>query len=126
MKNRNYTLGIDMGVASIGWSAVAPEAKWRNEGNQITQTKNDHMRGLTPFPYFHSVYSVHTVSKRVVCCCKSCQHRRLYFSFRNRLIHGHDSVDDAIVWDVIQTKLPLLLEEVERCRTERDGLDLRD
>jgi len=41
-------------------------------------------------------------------------------SFRNRLIHGYDSVDDAIVWDVIQTKLPLLLEEVERCRTKHD------
>ncbi len=32
--------------------------------------------------------------------------------FRNRLIHGYDSVDDAIVWDVIQTRLPLLKAEV--------------
>lgn len=27
---------------------------------------------------------------------------------RNRLIHGYDSVDDEIVWDVIKTKLDLL------------------
>jgi uncharacterized protein with HEPN domain len=27
---------------------------------------------------------------------------------RNRLIHGYDSVDDAIIWDVIQSKLPNL------------------
>ena len=33
--------------------------------------------------------------------------------FRNRLIHGYDSVDDDIVWDVIQTKLPDLAKEVE-------------
>ena len=32
---------------------------------------------------------------------------------RNRLIHGYDSVDDAIVWDVLQTKLPELLACVE-------------
>ena len=32
--------------------------------------------------------------------------------FRNRIIHGYDSVDDAIVWDVLQTKLPRLLDEV--------------
>lgn len=34
--------------------------------------------------------------------------------FRNRLIHGYDSVDDVIVWDVIQRKLPKLHSEVER------------
>jgi uncharacterized protein with HEPN domain len=33
--------------------------------------------------------------------------------FRNRLIHGYDSVDDGIVWDVLQTKLPDLLKGVE-------------
>ena len=33
--------------------------------------------------------------------------------FRNRLIHGYDSVDDAIVWDVLQTKMPDLLRGVE-------------
>ena len=33
--------------------------------------------------------------------------------FRNRLIHGYDSVDDGIVWDVLQTKLLDLLKDVE-------------
>jgi uncharacterized protein with HEPN domain len=32
--------------------------------------------------------------------------------FRNRLIHGYDSVDDGIVWDVLQRKLPILKIEV--------------
>ncbi|HNY38737.1 MAG TPA: DUF86 domain-containing protein [Bryobacteraceae bacterium] len=27
---------------------------------------------------------------------------------RNRLIHGYDSVDDQLVWDLVQTKLPAL------------------
>lgn len=34
-------------------------------------------------------------------------------SFRNLVIHGYDVVSDPIVWDVIQNKLPLLIEDVE-------------
>ena len=29
------------------------------------------------------------------------------------MIHGYAVVDDRIVWDVLQTKLPTLLKEVE-------------
>lgn len=32
--------------------------------------------------------------------------------FRNRLIHGYDQVDDAIVWDVISRKMPELLNNL--------------
>jgi uncharacterized protein with HEPN domain len=38
--------------------------------------------------------------------------------FRNRLIHGYDSVDDAIVRDVVQHKLPKLRVEVEHLLAE--------
>ncbi len=41
-------------------------------------------------------------------------HAPQIIGFRNRLIHGYDSVDHAIVWDVIKNKLPLLGEEVDR------------
>ena len=34
-------------------------------------------------------------------------------SFRNTLIHGYDLVDDALVWDVIKHKLPVLQREIE-------------
>jgi uncharacterized protein with HEPN domain len=33
-------------------------------------------------------------------------------AFRHRIIHGYDTVDDDIVWDVVQSKLPQLLTEV--------------
>ena len=33
--------------------------------------------------------------------------------FRNRIIHGYDSVDDVIVWRTVQHHLPLLKAEVE-------------
>ncbi len=33
--------------------------------------------------------------------------------FRNRLIHGYDNVDDAIVWDIVTHKLPVLSLQVE-------------
>lgn len=39
-------------------------------------------------------------------------------AFRNRLIHGYDTVDSEIVWDVIQTKLPDL-ERVVRSLLEQ-------
>lgn len=35
-------------------------------------------------------------------------------AFRNRIIHGYDSVDDATVWGVIDKYLPLLVAQVEK------------
>ena len=34
-------------------------------------------------------------------------------AFRNILIHGYAVVDDRVVWDIIQTKLPTLRKEVQ-------------
>ena len=34
-------------------------------------------------------------------------------SFRNILIHGYTDVDDRLVWNIIETKLPVLIEEVK-------------
>jgi uncharacterized protein with HEPN domain len=38
-------------------------------------------------------------------------------AFRNIVIHGYDVVSDPIVWDVVENKLPLLIEDVERLQT---------
>ncbi|HWS95236.1 MAG TPA: HepT-like ribonuclease domain-containing protein [Candidatus Methylomirabilis sp.] len=35
-------------------------------------------------------------------------------AFRNRLIHGYATVRHALVWDIVQTKLPKLKEEVAK------------
>jgi len=34
-------------------------------------------------------------------------------AFRNRIIHGYDSVDDATVWGVIEKHLPALINHAE-------------
>lgn len=47
------------------------------------------------------------------------EHERIV-AFRNVLIHGYDLVDDELVWDTIQTKLPFMLSEVEELLRERD------
>ena len=33
---------------------------------------------------------------------------------RNRIIHGYDTVDTAIVWDTVQLAVPQLIAELER------------
>ncbi|MDF3041830.1 MAG: hypothetical protein K0Q71_4536 [Thermomicrobiales bacterium] len=38
---------------------------------------------------------------------------RQIVGLRHRVIHGYDAVDDEIVWDVVQHKLPLLQASVE-------------
>ena len=39
--------------------------------------------------------------------------------FRNRIIHGYDTVDDATVWGVVEGHLPRLLEEIEKLLGEQ-------
>ena len=39
------------------------------------------------------------------------QYRRV-IAFRNILIHGYADVDDRLVWDVVETKLPTLRREI--------------
>jgi len=39
---------------------------------------------------------------------------RRIISFRNILIHGYAQIDDLLVWDVVNTKLPALLGDVEQ------------
>ncbi len=41
--------------------------------------------------------------------------------FERCLIHGYDSVDDEIVWRVIQEKLPLLLQQAEALLARPDS-----
>lgn len=41
-------------------------------------------------------------------------------AFRNILVHAYDSIDHGIVWDVIQNKLPMLLQAVEALLKEAD------
>ena len=39
------------------------------------------------------------------------EYRRI-IAFRNVLIHGYAEVDDRLVWDIAETKLPVLRREV--------------
>ena len=39
------------------------------------------------------------------------EYRRI-IAFRNILIHGYAEIDDRLVWDIVETKLPILRREV--------------
>ena len=45
------------------------------------------------------------------------EYRRIV-AFRNILIHGYADVDDRLVWDVVETKLPALRRDVARLLRE--------
>ena len=45
------------------------------------------------------------------------EYRRI-ISFRNVLIHGYDAIRDAVVWEVLEHKLPVLRTEVEAMLNE--------
>ncbi|MDD2600545.1 MAG: DUF86 domain-containing protein [Kiritimatiellae bacterium] len=40
-------------------------------------------------------------------------HARSIVGFRNRLAHGYDSIDDALVWGIISGYVPVLIFEIE-------------
>ena len=41
---------------------------------------------------------------------------RQIISFRNVLIHGYADIDDRLVWNIIETKLPTLIQEINEIR----------
>lgn len=43
---------------------------------------------------------------------------REIIAFRNVLVHGYDTIDYAVVWDVIRFKLPELVNAVRRLLAE--------
>jgi len=45
------------------------------------------------------------------------EHRKI-IAFRNIIIHGYTSVDDKIVWGVVEADLPALLSAVTRLLTK--------
>ena len=47
---------------------------------------------------------------------ESIREHRSIISFRNILAHAYDSVEDKIVWGIIEADLPGLIEDIERIR----------
>ncbi|HEX5165898.1 MAG TPA: HepT-like ribonuclease domain-containing protein [Thermomicrobiales bacterium] len=43
---------------------------------------------------------------------------RRVIGFRNRLAHGYDDIDDSQVWDIIQTSLPVLRQDIDTILAE--------
>ena len=40
-------------------------------------------------------------------------------AFRNILIHGYADVDDELVWDIVETRLPILRNEIAQIIAEK-------
>ena len=46
---------------------------------------------------------------------------RRIVGFRNRIIHGYDTIDDATVWGIVTDHLPKLITEVEALAEAIEG-----
>jgi uncharacterized protein with HEPN domain len=45
---------------------------------------------------------------------------RAIVAFRNILIHAYAQIDDRVVWGIVQSKLPLLIREVDELMASGD------
>lgn len=43
---------------------------------------------------------------------------RLAVELRNRIIHGDDDINDVVIWDIVQTNLPSLRNQLETLLNE--------
>jgi uncharacterized protein with HEPN domain len=41
------------------------------------------------------------------------QNSRKIVDLRNRVIHGYDKVDDAVIWGILKRHIPILKDDIE-------------
>ncbi len=47
------------------------------------------------------------------------QNAKQIIALRNRLVHAYDSINDEMIWGIIQRHLPLLKQEIEELLKEK-------
>lgn len=57
--------------------------------------------------------ALNQLSKIDKVCIESITDYQQIISFRNILIHGYAEVDDRLVWNILESKLPTLLQDVK-------------
>lgn len=62
--------------------------------------------------------ALNQLSKVDVVTIKSISDYKQIISFRNILIHGYAEVDDRLVWNIYETRLPLLITELRALLVE--------
>jgi uncharacterized protein with HEPN domain len=84
------------------------------EGIDLVRYESDSLRRAAVERKFEIIgEACNRLSLRDEATFEKITHAPQIIGFRNRLIHGYDAVDHAIVWDVVKTKLPLLRGEID-------------
>ena len=47
-------------------------------------------------------------------------HIKQIIAVRNRIVHAYDSVDNAMIWNIIVNHLPVLKSEIEQIKSPKD------
>lgn len=93
---REFTSGFDLAEYRIDSKCrAAVERKFEIMGEACTRIRDKDAIAFEKLPYGYQVIGL-----------------------RNRVIHGYDSVDDAILWDVISSKLASFVAQVEALANE--------
>lgn len=85
-----------------------------NTGGSVVEYSADAMRRAATERMFEIIgEAIGKLRERDSATCHRISEAHAIAAFRNRVIHGYDLVDDEVVWNIIQEKVPRLLEEVD-------------
>jgi uncharacterized protein with HEPN domain len=87
------------------------------EGTDFAEYRANYMRRSAVERQIEIIGEALNVAKQLSPDLENVPGIRQAIGTRNRLIHGYDSVDDEIVWDVARNKIPDLIIELNALLT---------
>lgn len=101
----------------IQYSALAVK-KFVHNHSLETYSSDDLLRSAVERKFEIMGEALSKIKKENPVCLEKIRCHRDVISFRNILIHGYDSIDNRIVWSVIQESLDNLLADASRLLQE--------
>ena len=87
-------------------------SKFCNDKNFDDYEANDQLRAAVERQFEISGEALNQLTKKDQAIAAKITAYRHIIAFRNLLIHGYADVDDRLVWDMVQFRLPTLQAEI--------------
>ena len=106
MRLESKKLLYDISIASNKLLQFVNEKSWDD------YSQDDLLRSAVERQFEIVGEALNQLSKIDKNCVKKITDYQQIISFRNILIHGYADVDDRLVWNIIETKLPRLSDQI--------------